>query len=151
MQNLLQLGQFVLDLLAAMLAVDKVVDHAALDGAGTVECVESGEVFDRVWLIFTQHVAHPVRFKLEDARGQSLVEDLLVCFGVLERNLFERKRRALRLLDQLHRVRENRERSQAEEVHLQQAHLFDGDHVEGGHDFVVLSAVQRDKVGERPR
>ena len=53
--------------------------------------------------------------------------------------------------DQLQSVGENGQRGQAEEVHLQQAHLFDGDHVEGGDDFVVLGPVQRDQFSERAR
>ena len=75
-----------------MLAVDEVVDHAALDRAGPVERVQSGEIFDRIGLILAQHVAHAVRFKLEDAGGQSLVEDLFVGLVVFEGNLFERDR-----------------------------------------------------------
>ena len=46
--------------------------------------------------------------------------------------------------DQLQRVVENGERRQAQKIHLQQAHLFNGHHVEGGDDFVVLGFVQRD-------
>jgi len=52
------------------------------------------------------------------------------------------------LLDELEGVIENGERGEAEEVHLQQAKLFDGAHVEGGDDFVVLGAVERDEFGE---
>ena len=77
-----------------MLALDEVVDHAALDRAGTVERIQGGEVFDGVGLVAAQHVAHAVRFKLEDAGGQPGVEDLLVGFlvvevgGLLQRNVF---------------------------------------------------------------
>ena len=151
LQNLLQFGQFVFHLLAAMLAIDEVVDHAALNGAGPVERVQSSEIFDRVRLVFSQHVAHAVRFKLEHARSQPLVKNFLIRLRIFERNLFQRDRRAAGLHDQLERVGKNRQRGQPEKIHLQQAHLFDGHHVEGGDDFVVLGLVQRDEIGERAR
>ena len=92
LQNLLQFRQFVFDFLAAVLAVDEIVDHAALNRAGTVERVQGGEIFDGVRLVLAQHVAHAVRFKLEDAGGQSLVENLFVGLVIFERNFFESQR-----------------------------------------------------------
>ena len=47
-EDLLQLRQVVDDRLAAVLAVDEVVDHAALNRAGAVERVQRGQVFDAV-------------------------------------------------------------------------------------------------------
>src|SRR5208283_1296593 len=52
------------------------------------------------------------------------------------------------LLDETERVGENRQRGEAEEIHLQQPHFFDGDHVEGSDDFVVLGLVQRNQLGQ---
>ena len=68
-ENILQLGQLEGAFRLAVFAVDEIVDHAALDGRGAVECVERGEVFDARWLIAAENVAHPVRFKLENGRG----------------------------------------------------------------------------------
>ena len=51
-----------------MLAIDEIVDHAALDGTGTVEGVEGGKIFDARGLITAKDVAHAMRFKLEDGR-----------------------------------------------------------------------------------
>src|ERR1700761_3096720 len=51
-------------------------------------------------------------------------------------------------LDELECVVDDGERRQAEEVHLKQAHLFDGLHVVGGDDIFVLSAGDRDELGE---
>ena len=45
-----EFGEFVSDDAATPLALDEVVDHAALDGAGTVERVEGGEIFYRTGL-----------------------------------------------------------------------------------------------------
>ena len=89
LQDFLQFRKFVFDLLAAVLAIDEVVDHAALNRAGTVERVQSGEIFDGIRLVAAQHVAHAVRFKLEHAGGQAVVKDLLVGLLVVERNAFE--------------------------------------------------------------
>ena len=48
-----------------MLALDEIVNHAALDRTRTVERIQGGEISDRVRLITAQHVAHAVGFKLE--------------------------------------------------------------------------------------
>jgi len=69
LENFFEFGEFVFDLAASVLALDEVIDHAALDRAGTVQGVEGGEVFDRVGLIAAENVAHAGRFKLEDAGG----------------------------------------------------------------------------------
>ncbi len=62
-----KLRQLVFHLLAAVLAIDEIVDHAALNRAGAIERVQSGEIFDGGRLVAAQHVTHAVRFKLEDA------------------------------------------------------------------------------------
>ena len=64
---LLEFREHVLDRAAAPLALDEVVDHAALNRAGPIERVESGEVFNGVGLVAAQHIAHAAGFKLEDA------------------------------------------------------------------------------------
>ena len=47
-QDFLQLGEFILDSLAPVFAIDEMVDHAALDRSRTVERIQGREVFDRV-------------------------------------------------------------------------------------------------------
>ena len=84
LENFFQLGKFVFDFSAPVLAFDEIVDHAALNWTGSVESVERGQVFDRIGLVAAQDVAHPVRFKLEDARSESAVKDFLVGFMVLQ-------------------------------------------------------------------
>ena len=46
------------------------------------------------------------------------------------------------LLDELEAVVDDGEGGEAEEVHLEQAHFFDGLHVVGGDDFVVLGSAR---------
>ena len=58
---------------------------------------------------------------------------------------------ATRLLDQLQAICDHGECREAQEVHLQQAHFFDCLHVVGGHNFVVLGAIDGDQFGEGPR
>ena len=98
LQNFFELRQFVLDFLAAVLAVDKVVDHAALNRAGAVKRIQRGEVFDRVRADICAARRACRGFKLEDAGGQSLVKNFLIGLGVFERKRFERDRHAACLL-----------------------------------------------------
>ncbi len=68
---------------------------------------------------------------------------------VVERNHGHVDDFAGRLLDELEAVVDDGEGRQAEEVHLQKAHLFDGLHVVGGDDGFVLGAGDGDEFGER--
>ncbi len=77
------------------------------------------------------------------------MEDLLVGLGVVERNLRQVDHFARRLLDELQAVVDDGEGRQAEEVHLEKAHLLDGLHVVGGDDGFVLGAGDGDEFGER--
>ena len=66
-QDFLHLRQIVDHFLAAVLAIDEVVDHA--HGAGAIERVQRDQILDAVRLIAAQNVAHARRFKLEHAAG----------------------------------------------------------------------------------
>ncbi len=103
-QDGLKLREHVLDRTATPLALDEVIDHTALDWPRTIECVESGEVFDGGGLVTAQNVAHAPGFKLEDARGERAMEDLLVGLRVVEWNLGHVQLFAGRLLDQIQAV-----------------------------------------------
>ena len=133
-----------------MLAIDEIVNHAALNRPRAIQRVQSRQVFDRVGLVAPQYIAHAMRFKLEDARGQSLVKNFLIGLIVIEREARQIQLLTSRLRNELDGVVKNRECREPEEVHLQQAQLLDGHHVEGGHDFVVFCFVQRDEFRQRP-
>src|ERR1019366_5108800 len=107
-----------------MFTVDEVVNHAALNGAGAVERVQGGQVFDGIGPVAAQHVPHAVRFKLKYAGGQPGVEDLFVGFRIGEDDIFEHNLFVAGLRDELERIVENGQRSQAQEVHFQQAELL---------------------------
>ena len=106
-----------------MLAVDEVVDHAALNRAGAVERVERGEILDAAGLIAAQDVAHARRFELEDAAGEGLGEDL-VGGGIVERQVLGHQLDAVALLDHLERVVDEGEGGEAEEIHLEKRELL---------------------------
>ncbi len=69
LQDRLQLGQVVDHLLAAMLALDEFIHHAAAQRAGTIEGAGSDHVFKAGGLQLDQHLLHAAGFKLEDAGG----------------------------------------------------------------------------------
>ena len=55
------------------------------------------------------------------------------------------------LLDQSQSIGQHGEGGEAQKIHLQQAHLFDGLHIEGSDDLFVLGAVQWNQIDERLR
>ena len=130
-----------------MLAVDEVVDH--VHRAGPVEGVQRDQVLQPIGSIADQNVLHAVRFKLEDARRLSVAEHL-VSRLVVERQVLDNHRFASMLLDQRQRVRNDGERRQTQEVHLQQAELFQAHHVVLRDDFVFVRSVKRDKLLQGP-
>jgi len=76
-------------------------------------------------MVAAEHVAHAPRLELEHAGSKTPVEDLPVGLLVVEGNLLERERDPASLLDELESVVKDGERGQAEEVHLEEAKLFD--------------------------
>ena len=71
-EDFFELRQVVGDRLLAVLARDEVVNHPALKRPGAVEGVQCGQVFELRGVVAAQDVAHPARFKLEDAAGQAV-------------------------------------------------------------------------------
>ena len=128
-----------------MLAVDEIRNHAALDGAGTIERVQRAEIFDAVGLIAAQDVLHAGRFKLKDAAGEAGAEDFLVGLRVIERKVFEDDFFAAIFFDELQRLFDDGQRGEAEEVHLQQSELFEAEHVVLRHDFLFVRDVERNQ------
>jgi len=63
------LGQVVDYLLAAVLALDEFVHHAASQRAGAVEGAGGDDVFEAGRLQLDQHLLHAAGFQLEDAGG----------------------------------------------------------------------------------
>jgi hypothetical protein len=75
-------GCGILDLLAAVLAVDEVVDHAAFERARPVQRDRGDDVFEAVGLELLQDLAEAARLELEHAGGVA-ARDHLVDLGVV--------------------------------------------------------------------
>ncbi len=131
-----------------MLAVDEIVDHAALNRAGAIQRVQRREVFEARRLVAAQNIAHAMRFKLENGRrfsaGKKLVGGLVV-----QRQRAQIDFQIAVLLDHVHGVVQHGERRQAQEIHFEQADVLEALHVVLRRDFIPVGLVQRDNVGER--
>ena len=141
-ENGLQLRKIVGDRPSAVLALDEVVHHAALDRAGAVKRVERAQVLDAAGLVAAQDVAHARGFELEDPAGERLGEDL-VGRRVVERQVFDDQLLAAMLFDQAERVVDQRQRGQPQEIHLEKAELLEAAHVVLGDDFLFVGAIER--------
>src|SRR5438552_2241102 len=117
LENVFQLREFVTDLGLSLFAVDEIVDHAALDGTGTVQRVESGKIFDAGRLITPENVTHAVRFELEDGGGIPTRKEL-VSFGVVQGKAVDVNFHAAILLNHANSVVEYGQRREAEKIHL---------------------------------
>ena len=149
-QDFLHHRVLVLGLLAAVLHLDVVVDHAAFQRAGAIQGVGGDDVAEVVGLHPLQEVADAAAFQLEHALRLAAAEQgerLLV----VARKLVGVDLLAGRLLDQIDHFREDGEVPQAEKIHFQQAGPFDVAHRPLGDDFLlVLHVLQGDVIGQRP-
>jgi hypothetical protein len=135
-----------------MLAGDVVVDDAATQRAGTIQRVQGDQILEALRLGLAQGVAHARAFELEHAVRLPVLKQL-IRFRVVERERVQVDRVAGRFLDVLDGVVQQRERAEAEEVHLQEADAIDLAHAPLRGDFalVLLTAIQRHELGERLR
>ena len=79
------------------------------------------------------------------------MKHLLVSLRVVQRNRLNVQILPAVRLDQLQAIVNHRQRRQPQEVHLQQAHLFNGLHVVRRHNFVVLGPRHGHQFRQRPR
>ncbi len=146
-ENFLEDGEIVDHLLAAMLAIDEVVDDAALDGAGAVEGVEGAEILDADGLVFAEDVAHAGGFELEDAAGEAFGEDG-VGGRIFEGKVVDVELHAAMFFDERDGVVYDVEGGEAEEVHLEKRKLLKGGHVVLSDNFVAICFIKRDEFLE---
>ena len=131
LEDVLQPLVVVDDLLAPLLAVDEVVDHARAQRAGTVQGDDGDDVVVGIGFHALEQCAHTRRLDLEHAVGAACLHELEDAFVGFPVGLLEVEVDAVVVLDVAQRLRDDRQRAQAEEVHLEQAHV-------GGHVTVVL-------------
>ena len=141
--------RFVFDLGAAVFAIDVVVHNAAAQRAGTIQRVQRDQVLETLRLGLAQRLAHAGTFKLEHtvclAVGKQLIR-----LRVVERQMIEVDLVAGGFLDVFDGVVEQRERAEAEEVHLEQTHPLNFLHRPLCGDFVLLAAIERRKFHHGP-
>ena len=119
-----QVGVEVVDLLLALFTQDEVVDHARTERAGSIEREHGDDVFEAVGGQLLEQLLHAFRFNLEDRRGIGVLQDL-VGLGIVEGQRIEIGAHAGQLLDVIDGELDDGQVAQAEEVELDQAHLFD--------------------------
>ena len=147
-EDRLERGELVLHFAAAGLAIDVVVHHAALERAGPVERVHGDQIFEALRLGAAQDLAHAGALELEDAVGLA-VHEQLIRLRIVERDVVDVEVDALGALDLGERVLDQRQRAQAEEVHLQEADALDLLHRPLRRDFVAVALEERRVVGDR--
>ena len=150
LEVLLHHRDVVLDGLAAVLAVDEVRD--VVHRARAVEGVHRYDVLELAGLEFAQIAAHAVALELEDGCRVAVAEELVGRL-VVEGDFLHVDALAAALLDVLHALLLDGEGGQAQEVHLQHAHVFDERALVLAHQHVlagllVFHHAQRDVVGE---
>ena len=121
-QVLLHVGDLVGHRLLPVFAGDEIGD--VLHRARTVEGVHGDQVFETVGLEVAQVLLHARGLELEQTGGIAAGKDL-VCRGVVQRDVVDVHVHAVHRLDILHGVLDDRQRTQPQEVHLDQADALD--------------------------
>ena len=117
--------------------------------AGAIQGADGGDVFEVVGLHELKEVAHATTIQLEDAEGLASSQQLIRLL-IVEGQVIEVRVRLAVERDVFKRIRHNREVTQAQEVHLEQAQRLARRVVELRDDRAVLRALHnRDDVGER--
>jgi hypothetical protein len=137
----------VVDLLFAVLALDIHVDHARLQRAGAIKREHGDDVFEAVRLEPRQQLTHALGFELEDTERVAALEKV-VGRRILEADLGPVDRDAVLLAHHRLGFFEDRQRLEAQEVHLEHADVFEVGHLPLRRDVVAV-AIQRHELVER--
>ena len=134
--------------LLAQLAFDEHQVHPGVERAGTEQRVRGDEVVEAVALHVPERVGGQCRFKLEDPGGAAAAQQ------VVHQRVVERKRRHVGRPagadgDHLHRVVNDGERLEAEEVHLEHPDLLERPHVVLTDDRIFAIGRPRAPAGSR--
>ena len=131
-----------------MLAFDEIGNQVHRTGA--IEGDDGDDVLKPVRPEAGEQVAHAGTFQLENPGGFAGRKELKG-FHVVERELFHRERRLVRMcfVDENFRPVDHGQGLEPEEVEFDQADLFDIAHRVLRHDFVVGPLVEGHMVGQR--
>src|SRR5699024_8324404 len=112
----------------AVLAINEVLDHAGLERARAVERNQSDDIFEYGWLQALYEAAHTGRFKLEYGGCIALLQQL-ESNPVIQRDLADIDGRFVPPFQprsrRLHRIVDDSQRAQTQEVELDQTRSFD--------------------------
>ena len=149
MQDGLHLGQEILHFGLAMLTAHIIVVHAGFHGPRPVEGHQGDDVLKDRGLEAHHQGPHAVAFQLEDPGGVGGLEQL-EDGGIVQGNGVDVEVGLMALSDQPHRLVDDRQGAQAQEVELHQAHLLHPLHVELGDQLALVALVKRQVLDQGP-
>ncbi len=117
-------------------------------GPGRYSAIKRRDVLDGTDLELAAQIAHAAGFQLEHAQRVRLVQQV-VGLRVVERQVVDGHLDAVRPLHHLAGVADDRQRLQAEEIHLQQAEVADRAHRVLRDDGAVLVLLERQQIHQR--
>ena len=135
-QNRFQHRMLVYALSRAMATADKVLDHAAVQRTRTVQRHQGNQVVKPFRPELLDQVGHPRRFHLKHADGLATRQHR-AGGRVFQRNGINVDVYAAMGANQIDRIANHRQRPQSQQIHLQEADLFDAVFVELGRDKPV--------------
>ena len=145
-QNVRQFRRFIADLVR--LAAVAQVGGNGIHGAGAVQADQSDDVLKALRVQPGQNLPHACGFQLEHtlgfALGQHFVGGLVLIGDGIQRKI------RLHPANHLLGVVQHRQGTQAQKVHLQQAQLLNGGHVELGHRHAVVGGKGHILIGRLP-
>ena len=148
LQNFLQLRQVIFFLHRAVLTLHIIVDHTALERTRPEQRQQGDDIFKTVRFHLLEQIAHTGTFQLKHSARTGIAEKR-EGFCIIFWNRIDIQLRSHRGLNEIESIVNNRQSTQAEEIHLQQAQLFDIVHRKLSDNFVVASFIKRQEFGER--
>ena len=149
---MLILGMRVADFSITLFTVDKVIDHARLQGAGTEQRHQCDNIFKTVGTELANQLFHSPGFKLEYSGSLTTLHQFIGGF-IVEGNLIDFQQiftgGTAISIDHAHGPINNRQGTQSQKVELDQSCIFNIVLIElGDHPCPGLITVDRRKVGD---
>ncbi len=146
-----QIGVEVVDLLLALFAQDKIVDHARAERAGAVQCEDGDDVFETVGRQLLEQLLHALRFDLENCRGVGVLENL-ECLRVIKGQCFQVRACTRKLFDVIDGKLDDGQVAQTQKVELDQSDFLDIVLVKlRDYRAAAIGRIQRAEIGELAR
>ena len=129
----------------AVLAVYILIDHAAFQGAGSVQRQNGDQIGKAVGLHLLDQAAHPRRLKLKYAQSIRILQEP-INFGIVKRQAVQIAESRAVALDVGDRLFKDRQRLQAEEIHFDEAEAGNGIHGKLGCDLPLFDLAHGDEI-----